>query len=101
VIPGSVLRFSKNLPPLKVLPVDLSVPAWPFGIMTLKNRPISALYRLRARGGEAFGQIGTIGPLGSRCRVCVKNGKPQSEHMFSGVPPNVLENYFEPRKAQH
>ena len=23
VIPGSVLRFSKNLPPLKVLPVDL------------------------------------------------------------------------------
>ena len=41
VLPGSVLHFSKNLPPLKVLPVDLPVPAWPFGIMALKNRPIS------------------------------------------------------------
>ena len=46
VIPGSVLRFSKNLPPLKVLPVDLPVPAWPFGIMTLKNRPISPAVQL-------------------------------------------------------
>jgi DNA-binding transcriptional LysR family regulator len=46
VIPGSVLRFSKNLPPLKVLPVDLPVPAWPFGIMTLKSRPISPAAQL-------------------------------------------------------
>jgi DNA-binding transcriptional LysR family regulator len=46
VIPGSVLRFSKNLPPLKVLSVDLPVPAWPFGIMTLKNRPISPAAQL-------------------------------------------------------
>jgi DNA-binding transcriptional LysR family regulator len=46
VIPGSVLRFSKNLPPLKVLPVDLPVPAWPFGIMTLKNRPIGPAVQL-------------------------------------------------------
>jgi len=45
VIPGSVLRFSKNLPPLKVL-VDLPVRAWPFGIMTLKNRPISPAVQL-------------------------------------------------------
>jgi len=41
VIPGSVLRFSKNLPPLKVLSVDLPVPAWPFGILALKNRRVS------------------------------------------------------------
>jgi DNA-binding transcriptional LysR family regulator len=46
VIPGSVLHFSKNLPPLKVLPVDLPVPAWPFGIMTLKNRPIGPAVQL-------------------------------------------------------
>jgi DNA-binding transcriptional LysR family regulator len=46
VIPGSVLRFSKNLPPLKVLPVDLPVPAWPFGIMILKNRPIGPAVQL-------------------------------------------------------
>jgi DNA-binding transcriptional LysR family regulator len=46
VLPGSVLRFSKNLPPLKVLAVDLPVPAWPFGIMTLKNRPIGPAVRL-------------------------------------------------------
>jgi DNA-binding transcriptional LysR family regulator len=46
VIPGSVLRFSKNLPPLKVLPVDLPVPAWPFGIMKLKNRAISPAAQL-------------------------------------------------------
>ena len=45
-IPGSVLRFSKNFPPFKVLPVDLPVPPWPFGIMTLKNRRISAAAQL-------------------------------------------------------
>lgn len=46
VLPGSVLHYSKNLPPLKVLPVDLPVPAWPFGIMALKNRPVSPAVQL-------------------------------------------------------
>jgi DNA-binding transcriptional LysR family regulator len=41
VFSGSMLRFAANLPPLKVLPVDLPVPPWPVGIMTLKNRTTS------------------------------------------------------------
>jgi DNA-binding transcriptional LysR family regulator len=45
-IPDSVLRFGTNLPPLKVLPVELPVPAWPLGVMTLKNRTISPVAQL-------------------------------------------------------
>jgi DNA-binding transcriptional LysR family regulator len=46
VVPGSVLRFSKNLPPHKIVAVDLPVPAWPFGVMTLKNRAINPAVQL-------------------------------------------------------
>jgi DNA-binding transcriptional LysR family regulator len=42
----SVLRFGTNLPPLKILPVKLSMPPLPVGIMTLKNRTISPVGRL-------------------------------------------------------
>ena len=45
-IPDSVLKFGTNLPPLKVLPVELSVPPWPVGVMTLKNRTISPVAQL-------------------------------------------------------
>ena len=45
-LPGSVLRFGTNLPQLKVLPVDLPVPPWPVGIMTLKDRTISPAVQL-------------------------------------------------------
>jgi DNA-binding transcriptional LysR family regulator len=53
ILAGSLLRFGTNLPPLKILPVKLSVPPLPVGIMTLKNRTISPVGRLfidRVRG---------------------------------------------------
>jgi DNA-binding transcriptional LysR family regulator len=37
-LPASLLRFGVNLPQLKVLPVDLRIPPWQVGVMTLKNR---------------------------------------------------------------
>jgi DNA-binding transcriptional LysR family regulator len=40
-LPASLLRFGANLPRLKVVPVDLPVPPWPVGIMTLKNRTLT------------------------------------------------------------
>jgi DNA-binding transcriptional LysR family regulator len=46
IFPPSLLRFGANLPPLKILPVDLPVPPLPVGIMTLKNRTISPVTRL-------------------------------------------------------
>jgi DNA-binding transcriptional LysR family regulator len=50
--PGSVLRFGVNRRLVKVLPVNLSVPPWPVGVMTLKNRavsPVAQLFIERAR----------------------------------------------------
>jgi DNA-binding transcriptional LysR family regulator len=44
IVPGSLLRFGPT--PLRVLPVKLPVPAWPVGIMTLKNRTISPVAKL-------------------------------------------------------
>src|SRR5215471_179183 len=44
--PVSMLRFGSNLPPLKVLPVKLSIPPWPVGIMTLKNRTLNPVAKL-------------------------------------------------------
>jgi hypothetical protein len=41
-----LLHFGANLPPLKVLPLDLAIPPWPVGIMTLKNRTISPVTQL-------------------------------------------------------
>lgn len=38
---GSVLRFNADRFPLKVLPIDLAVPAWPVWIVTLRNRTVS------------------------------------------------------------
>jgi DNA-binding transcriptional LysR family regulator len=46
VFPGSLLRFGSNLPPLKILPMELPMPPLPIGIMTLKNRTISPVTRL-------------------------------------------------------
>jgi DNA-binding transcriptional LysR family regulator len=46
IFPGSLLHFGANLPPLKVLPVELPIPPLPVGIMTLKNRTISPVARL-------------------------------------------------------
>jgi DNA-binding transcriptional LysR family regulator len=44
--PGSVLRFGVNRRLFKVLPVDLPVPAWPVGVMTLKNRTVNPVVQL-------------------------------------------------------
>jgi|SRR5215472_5755306 len=44
--PGSVLKFGTNLPPLKVLPVELPIAPWPVGIMSVKNRTLSPAARL-------------------------------------------------------
>jgi DNA-binding transcriptional LysR family regulator len=38
---GSVLRFSANRFPLKVLPIQLDIQPWPVWIVTLKNRTVS------------------------------------------------------------
>jgi DNA-binding transcriptional LysR family regulator len=46
MLPDSVLKFGTNLPPFKVLPVELPVSPWPVGIMTLKNRTISPVAQL-------------------------------------------------------
>jgi len=45
IVPGSLLQFGAP-PPLKVLPVNLQIPAWPVGIMTLKNRTLTPVVRL-------------------------------------------------------
>jgi len=45
-LPASLLRFSTNLPRLKVLPVNLPIPPWPVGIMRLKNRTLMPAVRL-------------------------------------------------------
>ena len=45
-IPDSVLRFEANLPPLKILPVELPLPPLPLGVMTLKNRTISPVVQV-------------------------------------------------------
>jgi DNA-binding transcriptional LysR family regulator len=46
VFPTSLLRFGANLPQLKVLPVDLPIPPWPVGIMTLKSRTLTPVVQL-------------------------------------------------------
>jgi DNA-binding transcriptional LysR family regulator len=45
-IPGSILKFGADLPPLKVLPVELPVAPWPVGFLTLRNRAISPVAQL-------------------------------------------------------
>src|SRR5262245_49555137 len=46
IFPGSTLHFGANLPPLKVLPVDLPVPPSPIGILRLKSRTTSPVVQL-------------------------------------------------------
>jgi DNA-binding transcriptional LysR family regulator len=45
-VPDSVLKFEANLPPLKILPIDVPVPPWPVGVMSLKKRGISPVGQL-------------------------------------------------------
>jgi DNA-binding transcriptional LysR family regulator len=44
--PGSILRLGVNRRLIKILPVDLPVPPWPVGVMTLKNRTVSPVVQL-------------------------------------------------------
>ncbi len=46
IFPASLLQFSAALPRLRVLPVDLPVPHWSVGIMTLKNRTFTPAVQL-------------------------------------------------------
>lgn len=46
LFPRSLLHFGTNLPPLKVLPLQLPIRPLPVGIMMLKNRTISPIARL-------------------------------------------------------
>jgi DNA-binding transcriptional LysR family regulator len=46
LFPRSLLHFGANLPPLKVLPLELPIKPLPVGIMTLKNRTISPVVQL-------------------------------------------------------
>jgi DNA-binding transcriptional LysR family regulator len=46
IFPDSLLRFGVNLPPLKILPVELPMPSLPVGVMTVRNRTISPVARL-------------------------------------------------------
>jgi DNA-binding transcriptional LysR family regulator len=45
-VPVSLLRFGTNIPQLKVLPLDLPIPPWPVGVMTLKNRTLTPVVGL-------------------------------------------------------
>ena len=46
LFPRSLLHFGANLPPLKVLPMELPIRPLPVGIMTLKKRTISPVAQL-------------------------------------------------------
>jgi DNA-binding transcriptional LysR family regulator len=51
-VPASLLRFGTNLPRLKILPVELPIPRWPVGIITLRSRtltPVVKVFIERAR----------------------------------------------------
>jgi DNA-binding transcriptional LysR family regulator len=46
ILAESLLQFGANIPQLKVLPLDLAIPPWPVGIMTLKNRTLTPVVKL-------------------------------------------------------
>ena len=46
IFPTSMLRLGTNLPPLKVLPVNLPIPPWPVGMLSLKDRTVAPVVRL-------------------------------------------------------
>ena len=45
-LPSTVLHFGPNRLQLKILPVDVSIQSYPFGIVTLKNRTLSPVAQL-------------------------------------------------------
>jgi len=45
-LPETMLRFSAERLQLKILPVNLAIPPWPVGIVTLKNRMLSPVTQL-------------------------------------------------------
>jgi DNA-binding transcriptional LysR family regulator len=46
ILPGSMLRFLRNLRSVKILPVNLAIPPWPVGFMTLKGRTLNPATKL-------------------------------------------------------
>jgi DNA-binding transcriptional LysR family regulator len=46
ILPGSMLRFLRNSRSIKILPVNLTIPPWPVGFMTLKSRTLNPAAKL-------------------------------------------------------
>jgi DNA-binding transcriptional LysR family regulator len=46
ILPRSMLHFGTGVQSFKVLPVDLQIPPWPVGVMTLKKRTLSPVVKL-------------------------------------------------------
>ena len=46
ILPGTMLLFSAERLQIKILPVNLAIPPWPIGIVTLKNRMLSPVAQL-------------------------------------------------------
>ena len=82
IFPNSLLRFGANLPPLKILPVELSMPPLPVGIMTLKkpdDQPGgAAIHRPRPRTREAAGEAKAIGS----CPDVARSGPPETSAIW-------------------
>ena len=76
ILPASLLRFSANLPDLKVLPVDLRITSWPVGMMTLKNRTLMPVVKhfIECARDVAKPASGAQAPR-SRSKGSVRNGK--------------------------
>jgi hypothetical protein len=88
-MPDSVLRFGANLPPLKILPVELPVPPWPLGVMILKNRMISPVvqvfldYAHEVVKSSLDGSDATIGSAGPRELLDRKANRHRSQTLQS------------------
>jgi DNA-binding transcriptional LysR family regulator len=64
ILPETMIRFSAERLQLKILPVDLAIPPWPVGIVTLKDRMLSPVAQIfidcaRSVAKENFGQSPT------------------------------------------
>jgi len=46
ILPGSMLRFLRASRSIKILPVNLTIPPWPVGFMTLKSRTLNPAAKL-------------------------------------------------------
>ena len=64
ILPASLLQFSANLPKLKVLPVDLRIPPWPVGMMTLKNRTLMPVVKHFIKCAREVVKPATGAPVG-------------------------------------